>query len=38
MKALGRLSIIDKPWLGNKMQYLDFWISPDGSISDVKFN
>jgi hypothetical protein len=33
-----RLDVIDKPWSGSKARYLDFWVSPSGEVSGVKFN
>lgn len=36
--ALLGLSVIDKPWLGNKMRYLEFWVSDQGKVSNIRFN
>lgn len=37
-RARLRLNIVDRPWQGNQMRFLDVWIGPDGSISEVRFN
>lgn len=33
-----RLSIVDRPWEGNRMRFLDLWIAPDGTVSNVGWN
>lgn len=37
-KAKASITVVDKPWLGNKEQLLQFWISVEGRISGVRFN
>jgi hypothetical protein len=30
------IRLIHKPWLGNKEQWLDFWVSPKGRVSNIR--